>query len=190
MEWRRPLPIPGWHIEDDIRRVRIAREVIGPERKLMIDANQVWEVDAAIPWVKALAFANDLHHVNRAAHNELFEHNPVLAHLAGGDLHRADVLIGPERKLMIDANQVWEVDAAIPWVKALAFANPWSIAPRIMNCLNIIRFWHISPVATFTAPMFSRILRWPSIGGEVHPAGLPARRRRRTVRIRPAPVDD
>ncbi len=48
----------GRDIEDDIRRVRIAREVIGPERKLMIDANQVWEVDAAIPWVKALAFAN------------------------------------------------------------------------------------------------------------------------------------
>ncbi|HFZ8996264.1 TPA: L-fuconate dehydratase [Citrobacter freundii] len=47
----------GRDIEDDIRRVRIAREVIGPERKLMIDANQVWEVDAAIPWVKALAFA-------------------------------------------------------------------------------------------------------------------------------------
>ncbi|WP_343558298.1 L-fuconate dehydratase [Klebsiella aerogenes] len=48
----------GRDIEDDIRRVRIAREVIGPERKLMIDANQVWEVDAAIPWVKVLAFAN------------------------------------------------------------------------------------------------------------------------------------
>ncbi len=48
----------GRDIEDDIRRVRIAREVIGPERKLMIDANRVWEVEGAIPWVKALAFAN------------------------------------------------------------------------------------------------------------------------------------
>jgi L-fuconate dehydratase len=47
----------GRDIEDDIRRVRIAREVIGPDRQLMIDANQVWEVDAAIPWVNALAFA-------------------------------------------------------------------------------------------------------------------------------------
>ncbi len=43
---------------DDIRRLRIAREVLGPERKLMIDANQVWEVDQAIDWVRDLAFAS------------------------------------------------------------------------------------------------------------------------------------
>lgn len=48
----------GRDLEDDIRRVRIAREVIGPDRKLMIDANQVWETRDAIPWVNALAFAN------------------------------------------------------------------------------------------------------------------------------------
>jgi L-fuconate dehydratase len=29
--------------------------------------------------------------------------------------------------LMIDANQVWEVDQAIAWVNALAFAKPWFI---------------------------------------------------------------
>ncbi|MFC3206410.1 L-fuconate dehydratase [Aquamicrobium soli] len=42
---------------DDIRRLRIAREVIGPDRVLMIDANQVWEVDQAVDWLKDLAFA-------------------------------------------------------------------------------------------------------------------------------------
>ncbi len=47
----------GRDLEDDIRRVRIAREVLGPDRKLMIDANQVWEVGQAIDWVNALAFA-------------------------------------------------------------------------------------------------------------------------------------
>ena len=42
---------------DDIRRVTIAREVLGPERHLMIDANQVWEVQQAVDWVNDLAFA-------------------------------------------------------------------------------------------------------------------------------------
>lgn len=42
---------------DDIRRLRIAREVLGPDRKLMIDANQVWDVPVAIDWLKDLAFA-------------------------------------------------------------------------------------------------------------------------------------
>ncbi len=47
----------GRDLADDIRRLTIAREVIGPDRYLMIDANQVWEVGEAIDWVKQLAFA-------------------------------------------------------------------------------------------------------------------------------------
>ncbi len=41
---------------DDIRRLTIAREVLGPDRQLMIDANQVWEVSQAVEWVNDLAF--------------------------------------------------------------------------------------------------------------------------------------
>ncbi|WP_280155968.1 L-fuconate dehydratase [Piscinibacter sp. XHJ-5] len=42
---------------DDVRRLRIAREVLGPDRQLMIDANQVWDVDQAIDWLQDLRFA-------------------------------------------------------------------------------------------------------------------------------------
>ena len=45
----------GQRIEDDIRRARIVREEIGPQRHLMMDANQVWEVGDAIANVKRLA---------------------------------------------------------------------------------------------------------------------------------------
>ncbi len=44
----------GRDLDDDIRRLEIVRSIMGPERKLMIDANQVWEVDEAITWVNAL----------------------------------------------------------------------------------------------------------------------------------------
>ncbi len=44
--------------EDDVRRLRIARQVLGPDRTLMIDANQIWDVDAAITHLRALAFAD------------------------------------------------------------------------------------------------------------------------------------
>ena len=46
----------GRDLDDDIRRLTIAREVIGDDRILMIDANQVWEVNEAIDWVNKLAF--------------------------------------------------------------------------------------------------------------------------------------
>jgi L-fuconate dehydratase len=45
----------GRDLEDDIRRCRIVRDEIGAERKMMVDANQVWDVDQAISWVRELA---------------------------------------------------------------------------------------------------------------------------------------
>ncbi len=45
----------GRDLEDDIRRCTIIREEIGWERKLMTDANQVWDVPQAIEWMKRLA---------------------------------------------------------------------------------------------------------------------------------------
>jgi L-fuconate dehydratase len=48
----------GRNLEEDIRRCAIVREEIGPDRRLMIDANQVWEVDEAIDWVHALSTFN------------------------------------------------------------------------------------------------------------------------------------
>lgn len=45
----------GASLEDDVRRLGIARDAIGPDRTLMIDANQVWDVPDAITWVNALS---------------------------------------------------------------------------------------------------------------------------------------
>jgi L-fuconate dehydratase len=45
----------GANLQDDVRRCAIIREEIGPDRKLMTDANQVWEVGQAIAWMKELA---------------------------------------------------------------------------------------------------------------------------------------
>ncbi len=45
----------GRDIDDDVRRAALVREEIGPDRRLMLDANQVWDVGPAIEAVKALA---------------------------------------------------------------------------------------------------------------------------------------
>lgn len=44
----------GANLEDDIRRCRLAREEIGWDRHLMVDANQIWEVPQAIEWMRHL----------------------------------------------------------------------------------------------------------------------------------------
>lgn len=45
----------GQNLEDNVRRAAIMREEIGPTRKLMMDANQCWDVDESITQMKALA---------------------------------------------------------------------------------------------------------------------------------------
>ncbi len=45
----------GRDLADDVRRAAIIRDEIGPDRKLMMDANQVWDVDEAIASMRELA---------------------------------------------------------------------------------------------------------------------------------------
>lgn len=45
----------GADLKDDIRRCRIVREEVGNDFKVMMDANQKWDVQEAIEWMKELA---------------------------------------------------------------------------------------------------------------------------------------
>ena len=45
----------GRDLEDDVRRLRTVREVVGNNITLMVDANQVWEPSEAVEWMKSLA---------------------------------------------------------------------------------------------------------------------------------------
>jgi L-fuconate dehydratase len=56
--WRHFKVKVGGAPEEDARRMSIVREQIGPDLKLMADANQRWEVDEAIARVRELARFN------------------------------------------------------------------------------------------------------------------------------------
>jgi L-fuconate dehydratase len=45
----------GADVADDVRRCRLAREAIGPDIAMAIDANQRWDVGSAIDWIRQLA---------------------------------------------------------------------------------------------------------------------------------------
>jgi L-fuconate dehydratase len=53
--WTRFKMKVGADLDDDIRRMRIVREEVGPDRMLAVDANQRWDVPVAIDWMAALA---------------------------------------------------------------------------------------------------------------------------------------
>lgn len=45
----------GGNLADDVRRLRTAREAVGPGIRIAIDANQRWDVAEAVSWVRELA---------------------------------------------------------------------------------------------------------------------------------------
>jgi L-fuconate dehydratase len=45
----------GASLEDDVRRMKIAREAVGDSIRIAVDANQRWDVQQAIDWMRRLA---------------------------------------------------------------------------------------------------------------------------------------
>jgi L-fuconate dehydratase len=45
----------GSDLDEDVRRLKLARDTVGPDIRIAIDANQRWDVDEAIAWTNRLA---------------------------------------------------------------------------------------------------------------------------------------
>ncbi|WP_327001012.1 fuconate dehydratase [Dactylosporangium sp. NBC_01737] len=45
----------GGNLADDVRRMRIARQAVGPQTRIAVDANQIWGVPDAIAWMRELS---------------------------------------------------------------------------------------------------------------------------------------
>ena len=67
----------GVDLQDDIRRCSIARSVVGDKIKIMIDANQIWEVDEAIDWVNQLSEQNPWFIEEPTSPDDIFGHKKI-----------------------------------------------------------------------------------------------------------------
>ena len=67
----------GKNLNDDIRRLKIARKALGDKTKIMIDANQVWEVDEAIEWIKKLEFCNPFFIEEPTSPDDVYGHKKI-----------------------------------------------------------------------------------------------------------------
>ncbi len=45
----------GSDLEEDVRRLGLARDAVGPDVKIAVDANQRWDVEQAVAWTRELA---------------------------------------------------------------------------------------------------------------------------------------
>ena len=80
------LMIEGWkaikikvgkNLQDDLRRIKIVRNIIGPNKKIMIDANQVWSVNQAIEYLNHFKEFN-IHWIEEPTHpDDIIGHSKI-----------------------------------------------------------------------------------------------------------------
>ncbi len=73
----------GENLDNDIRRCQIARDVIGDDVKLMIDANQIWEVDQAIDWVNKLSPQKPWFIEEPISPDDIYGHKKIKQNISG-----------------------------------------------------------------------------------------------------------
>ncbi len=105
----------GRDLADDIRRCRVVREEIGPDRVLMIDANQIWEVDQAIAWVRELAEFRPWFIEEPTSPDDVLGHQAIRAgvapiKVATGEMCQNRIMF--KQFLQADAIDVVQIDAA------------------------------------------------------------------------------
>ena len=101
----------GGPIEDDLRRAAIIREEIGPDRLLMMDANQVWDVDEAIANMSRLA-AFDPYWIEEPTHaDDVLGHARIAQAVAGFTDGRCRVATGEVAANRVIFKQLFQAGA-------------------------------------------------------------------------------
>ncbi|HEY4345499.1 MAG TPA: L-fuconate dehydratase [Parvibaculum sp.] len=105
----------GRDLADDIRRCRIVREEIGDDCKLMIDANQVWEVGEAISWMKELAQFKPWFIEEPTSPDDILGHKQIRdaispISIATGEMCQNRVMF--KQFMQVDAIDIVQIDAA------------------------------------------------------------------------------
>ncbi len=105
----------GSDLQDDRRRLRIARETVGPDVPIAVDANQRWDVAEAISWMKQLAEFNIAWIEEPTSPDDILGHAAIARGVAPipvatGEHVQNRVIF--KQMLQADALKVLQIDAA------------------------------------------------------------------------------
>ncbi|MEV0001893.1 enolase C-terminal domain-like protein [Micromonospora sp. NPDC050980] len=104
----------GVDLGEDVRRLSVARQAVGPDVRIAVDANQVWGVPEAIRWMRALAPFDPYWIEEPTSPDDVLGHAAVRAALApvkvatGEHVHNAVMF---KQLLQADAVDVVQIDA-------------------------------------------------------------------------------
>lgn len=113
--WRHFKLKVGRDLADDIRRATLLRDAVGPDAKLMMDANQVWEVSEAIEWMNELARFNPWFIEEPTSPDDIVAHCEIRkaiapVKVATGEMCQNRIVF--KQLMQMDALDIVQIDAA------------------------------------------------------------------------------
>ena len=134
------------HIEDDMTRVAAAREAIGPDSKLVLDANQAWDLAEAVKRCKAFE-RYDITWMEEPLNSSDIGGHTTLRRKTGLPIAIGESLYTSEEfrhYLIADAVDIVQADIArvggfSPWLKIADLAAAWNkpVAPHFFVELSV-----------------------------------------------------
>lgn len=104
----------GANLHDDIRRFRLARQAVGPDVRIAVDANQIWGVHEAVRWMEELRQFDPYWIEEPTSPDDILGHAAIRRALTpikvatGEHVHNAVMF---KQLLMADAVDVVQIDA-------------------------------------------------------------------------------
>ena len=113
--WRHFKLKVGRDLGDDIRRAALLRDTVGPDCKLMLDANQVWEASEAIEWMKELSRFDPWFIEEPTSPDDILAHRQIReaispVKVATGEMCQNRVIF--KQFMQADALDIVQIDAA------------------------------------------------------------------------------
>jgi L-fuconate dehydratase len=105
----------GADLEDDVRRLRLARDAVGPDIRIGVDANQAWGVGQAVDWMRAPAPFDPYWIEEPTSPDEILGHAAIRAavapiKVASGEHIHNQVMV--KQMLQAGALDVLQIDAS------------------------------------------------------------------------------
>ncbi len=162
----------GNSLEEDRRRVALARDAIGPEIALAIDANQRWDVATAIEWVNALA-EHDLAWIEEPTSPDDFVAHAAIAdgvnpipvatgeHCHNRVMFKQLLQLGGAQVVQIDAARVAGINENIA-ILALAAKYGVRVCPHAggVGLCEMVRHLAFFDYAAVSASLEGRMIEW------------------------------
>lgn len=104
----------GANLQDDIRRMGLARAAVGPDIRIAVDANQRWEENEAISWITALKEFDPWWVEEPTSPDDLLAHAAISAGIAPIKVATGEHMqnrIMFKQLIQVDGAQVIQIDA-------------------------------------------------------------------------------